>query len=314
MPPEILIADPPPTMGGVVPGAGQRDFDRAVTYLKRGAYQQALPELQRALQSQPANAQAWYYHGLCLDQLGQRAQAAQSYERAIGLDATLVEPRINLAAVYLEPPLQVARAVELLLVALKHQPKAADIHENLGYAYGLNKDYPRSGEHYRQALALRPNARISLAYGDTLYASRKFSEAAKQYKIAFPAIKGQLDVVYRLARRFAKAKAYADCVTAFDVLLAKKSMPPLHVQRGVCRHGLTDEAGARADYKAALALDATYQAAYYYLALSYLSDGRREEAAEALESAMKLGTRTAIGKKARQRYDVMTERLKRRKR
>ncbi|MFP6686615.1 MAG: tetratricopeptide repeat protein, partial [Polyangiaceae bacterium] len=182
LPPEILVADPPPTAGGIAPGAGQQNFDRALAYLKRGAYAQALPELQKTLRVQQTNAEAWYYMGLCQDQLGKRPQAAQSYERAILLKPSLTEPRINLAAIYLEPPLQTARAIELLIAALKQQPKAPDIHENLGYAHGLNKDHARSADHYRQASALGPNPRVSLAYGDVLFAQRKFAEAATQYK------------------------------------------------------------------------------------------------------------------------------------
>lgn len=312
LPPEILVADPPPTVGGMVPGAGQHSFDRALAYLKRGAYEQALPELQKTLKAQQANAEAWYYLGLCQDQLGQRLQAAQSYERAIQLKTSLTEPRINLAAIYLEPPLQTARAIELLTAALKQQPKAPDIHENLGYAHGLNKDYARSAAHYRQALALGPNPRVSLAYGDALFAQRKFSEAAVHYKVAFPSIKDQLDVVAQLAHRFGKAKAYADCVMAFDLLVAKKPTPKLHIHRGLCRHGLTDEAGARADYEEAARLEPTSQAAHYYLAMSYLGQGDRGEAAKHLETCMKLGAGTRIGKKARQRYDGLVNDLKKR--
>ncbi|MFP6686374.1 MAG: hypothetical protein VB934_16765, partial [Polyangiaceae bacterium] len=78
-------------------------------------------------------------------------------------------------------------------------------------------------------------------------------------------------------------------------------------------HGLTDEAGARADYEEATRLDPTSQAARYYLAMSYLGDGDRVEAAKHFEACMKLGADTPIGKKARQRYDGLVDGLKKRR-
>ena len=87
-----------------------------------------MPYFRRVVAAHANDAKSTYYLALCLDQLGQRSEATEKYKRAILLDAKLIEPRVNLAAIYLEKPMKPRRAVEVLAPAAKLDPKAYDVH------------------------------------------------------------------------------------------------------------------------------------------------------------------------------------------
>ena len=105
-----------------------------------------------------------------------------------------------------------------------------------------------------------------------------------------------------LAGRFGRLKAFPDCVAALAQALKIKDSADLHTRRGVCRHGFNDDAGAQADYDAALKLDANFAPAYYYLG-RHLEKKDKKKALEALEKAVKLDPSGPIGKQAKEAAD-----------
>ncbi len=305
-PPPLLIADPPPTEDGRMPGAGMSDFDRGMAYVKNEAYAEAIPFLNRALAAQPNNAQAQYYRGLCYDQSGNRSEAEKGYKRALELDANLVEARVNLGAIYLEEPVRPKKAVGVLADAARLDPNAPDVHRNLALAYQLVADYRNSAKHYETALKLQDDGELRFAYANMLYEAGKLKESSVQMRKVLPALKDDPKAMVVLAQRFAKAKAWAECVEAFDAALKHDGKQAKYfVQRGLCKHSLKQESDARVDYLMAIKLDSAFQAAYYYLGMSYRQDKRRTKAANAFEKTVKLGPGTPYGKKAKKKLKEM---------
>ncbi len=305
-PPPLLIADPPPNEDGRMPGAGMSDFDRGMAYVKNEAYAEAIPYLNRALAAQPNNAQAQYYRGLCYDQAGNRAEAERGYKRALELDANLVEARVNLGAIYLEEPARPKKAVAVLAEAAKLDPGAQDVHRNLALAYQLVADFRNSATHYETALKLKDDGELRFAYANMLFEAGKLKESSVQMRKVLPALKDDPKALLVLAQRFAKAKAWKDCVEAFDAAIKLDSKQSKYfVQRGLCKHSLKEESAARGDYLAAIKLNSSFQAAYYYLAMSYRQDKQRTKAANAFEKTVKLGRQTAYGKKAKKKLKEM---------
>lgn len=301
----LLVADPPPTEDGRAPGAGTSDFDRGVAYLEKEAWELSLPFFDKALAANPQNAEAHYYRALAQRKTGKLAEAEKSLVRALELNHELNLARAHLGEIYLlEEPLRAAKAIEVLAPAAEAEAKDADIQQLLAYAYRVEKRYDDSARHYQAALKIENNPQFHFDYADMLFEAERWDGAATEMRAAFPAFRDDLAVVAQLAHRFAKAKAYDDCVKSFDrAIELKREEPDFYLHRGLCKHSLDVENEARADYQKALELDAKYQPGWYYLGMSYLASKRITKAVDALEKAIKLDKNSAIGKKARKRLD-----------
>jgi tetratricopeptide (TPR) repeat protein len=306
LPDPTLIADPPPTEDGRLPGAGMSDLDRGMAYVKSEAYAEALPYLDRAVASQSENAEAQYYRALACERTGNLLEAEKGYRKAIEVDGRLVNARINLGALYLEDPPRPELAIEVLAPAAEYEPEAADVHLNLAFAYRLDKRPAEAEKHYLKALSLAddPNTRFDLA--DLLFEEGKLEQMVEELRKVLPAVAKDLKRVTVVAHRLAKGGAYEDCIKAFDYAVALDAKEPGYlVHRGLCKHGLKREDAARADFEAAIALDGSYQPAWYYLAQALLQSKRRQKATDAFEKAIKLGKDTPVGKKAREELSAM---------
>jgi Flp pilus assembly protein TadD len=158
---------------------------------------------------------------------------------------------------------------------------------------------------YAAASAAQPdNQELRYAYAELLAASGKKARAVDELKRL---VQGTDDarLLAAASRQLGKLDAFADCVAALDKAIRGKPTADLHVRRGVCRHDLKDNAGAKADYDAALALDAKYPPAHYYLGMHLREQGKKKEAATHLESAMKLGAGTPIAEAAKKALDEL---------
>ena len=95
--------------------------------------------------------------------------------------------------------------------------------------------------------------------------------------------------------------AFADCAAAFDKAIQLQPAAELHVQRGLCRHELKDDAGAKDDYDKAIKLDGTYAPAWYYLGMHLRDAGKKADAIKAFEKCKQLKPDSPHGKKAAER-------------
>ncbi len=306
-PPVSLVADPPATDDGNPPGAGLAALDRGVAYIKAEAWEQAVGELDAALATDPSNAQAHYYRALALKNLDRAAEARSGFEQALNLDGSLVEARLHLGELLLlgETP-EAEKAAEVLTPAVAAEPKAADARQLLAYALFLQEKWSEAADHYAVALQLQddPNVRFQLA--DSLFRAGRLDESVPHMRLLLAAFDKDLKVAVQLAHRFGKAKAFDDCVKGFDVVIGLDPSQPAHLlHRGLCKHELKDEKGARTDYMKAIELDDAFQPAYYYLGRSLLHEQRPQKAVEAFKKAIKLDPDSAIAERAREALEEM---------
>jgi tetratricopeptide (TPR) repeat protein len=301
--PPVLTADPP--VGGaegMSSGAVNTELQRAIQYIKNEKYDEAKSHLEAALAEKPDHAEANYYMGLTTEMLGDKKTAEGYYKKAISLDPALIEAFQNLAAMYLDEPARPDDAIPLLQKALEKAPDDSALLQNLGYAYGLKKDYPNASKAYEAALKKEDKPSVHFAYGALLFEANDLQKAAGELAKALDGVKKDAATSATIARMLGKAGAYADCVRALDQAIAIKSDPELLVRRGTCKHETKDEEGARADFEAATKADPKFATAYYYLGMSYsLEKKNRALAITNLEKASKLGEGTQIGKDAKEK-------------
>ncbi len=113
-----------------------------------------------------------------------------------------------------------------------------------------------------------------------------------------------------IGRMLGPAKAYADCVAAFDRAIEAGSRRPSSTRRGGrAADELGDEPGASADYQAAIKANPRFAAAHYYLA--GLRRSGRAQAAERDRRAYggrEARRMTEIGKRARAKVKELSAR------
>jgi tetratricopeptide (TPR) repeat protein len=156
---------------------------------------------------------------------------------------------------------------------------------------------------YGAAVKARPDdPQLRIAYAELLAAAGKREEALTELR----AVQNVEDptLLAALGVRFGRLKAFPDCIASLDKALKLRDAADLHVRRGVCRHDFGDDAGAQADYDAAIKLDAKFAPAYYYLG-RHLEKKDKKKALEALDKAQKLDPTGPIGKQAKEAADEL---------
>ena len=99
--------------------SGPRALFKGKKMLERGDYVAAVGEFKTATSLLPADAQAWNYYGVALQQAGQPDDAAAAYERALTLDRDLTEAHYNLGCLWLEQKKPDAAKTELIAYTLR---------------------------------------------------------------------------------------------------------------------------------------------------------------------------------------------------
>jgi Flp pilus assembly protein TadD len=300
-----LIADPPIGSTSADQGAAQTEIQRGVAFIKLEKYDEAKAHLELAMKSHPS-AEAAFYLGVAREKTNDRAGAEASYKQALKLDGRFAEAAANLAALYLDDPPRPDDAIAVLKEASERVPGDARLLQNLAYAYGLKGDVDSASKQYEAALAKGEDPQIRFAYGAMLVEAKQPERAAVELRKALEGAKDDAPLLVTLGRMLGAAKAYGDCVKAFDrALKLKATDPEWFVRRGTCRHELKDEAGAQDDFGQAIKVDPKFAAAHYYLGLSLLSEKKRLNATIELEKAEKLGAGTPIGKSAKEKLSEL---------
>lgn len=302
--PTVLTADPP-LASAADDGAVQTELERGIAYVKNEKFAEAKEHFQKALAIKPTPT-VWTYVGVTAERTGDRAGAEDAYRNALKLDAGFAEAAQNLGALFLDEPARPDEAIAVLQPAIEKTRDNARLLQNLGFAYGLKGDVEAASKAYEAALAKGEDAQVRFAYGSLLLDKKQPEKAAEQLKRAVDAAKDDVALLASVGRLLGSAKAFGDCVKAFDKAIALKGTEAeLYVRRGTCKHELKDEDGAQKDYESAVGRDPKFAAGHYYLGLSYLAQKKRLLASKELEKAIDLGKDGPIGKAAKGKLEEM---------
>lgn len=280
-------------------GGGTRaDLDHAASALQRGDGAAAKKLLEAVVAVEPANGEALFYLGVVAEKDGDLAAAEARYRAALAADPGRVEAAQNLGALLVDAK-RVDAAIEVLRAASKRSPADRDLHANLGFALAAKGERAAALTELEAATrgaGASPDAR--LAYASMLLDDGKKPEAL----VVLRALRGEATeraLLATVARAFGQAGAYADCVGAFDAAIAAGAAAELHVGRGLCRHSLGDDAGAKGDFDAAVKLDPKSAAARYYRGEALVAAGDVAGGAAELDEAARLDPKGALGAKAK---------------
>jgi tetratricopeptide (TPR) repeat protein len=269
--------------------------------IQKQDFEAAKTALTQARKESPNDPQAAYYLGVALHSLGDTAGARKEYSDALKLDPKLTEASVNLSQLELEAK-ELPQALATVDAGLKSAPKQPDLLLNRALILEASGKPEEALKAYGEAAAARPDdAELHLAYADLLRQAGKSEEAVKELK------KVQTDdptLLAATARQFGLNKAFSECVASLDKAIKAKSTPDLLVRRGVCRHEMKDDAGAAADYEAALKADPNFAPAHYYLGMHLRATDKKRAMAE-LEKAAALAKNEGVGPAAKRELEEL---------
>jgi Flp pilus assembly protein TadD len=270
--------------------------------IQKQDFEGAKQVLGEAAAKDPKDPQAAFYLGVALDGLGDLPGAMAQYKKALELDPKLVEAAVNLSGAQYEQN-DAAGALATAEQGLKASPKSPELLVNRALSLEALGKKTEAMAAYGAAVKARPDdAQLRITYAEYLAASGKKDEALTELR----AVQNVEDptLLAALAVRFGRLKAFPDCVAALDKALQRKDSADLHTRRGVCRHDFGDDAGAQADYDAAIKLDANFAPAYYYLG-RHIEKKDKKRALEMLDKAQKLDPSGPVGKQAKEAADEL---------
>jgi tetratricopeptide (TPR) repeat protein len=235
-----------------------------------------------------------------LEGLGDSAGAMTQYKKALELDPKLVEAAVNLSGDQYDKK-DAAGALATADQGLKANPKSPELLLNRALSLEALGKKDEAMAAYGAAVKAKPDdPQLHITYAEYLAGAGKRDDALTELRAAQnvedPTLLAALGV------RFGRLKAFPDCIAALDKAVKLKDSADLHTRRGVCRHDFGDDAGAQADYDAAIKLDANFAPAYYYLG-RHLEKKDKKKALEALDKAQKLDPSGPIGKQAKEAAD-----------
>lgn len=276
------------------PGTPIADFHLALTAFAAGDFRQVRELTQRLLRGSLDDARVLYLAGMAELQLGALVQAESLLANALLAMPDAVEPRRELAGLYVRRARPTA-ALETLKPLLSAGTQDSGAWRYAGQAHALAGDFARADEAFAQAARLQPgDARVRVAAGKSLIARgqgeaglRMLREAAAADSIG---IEADLELISVLVQR----RDHAGALKAVDALAAKRPDAPMPEQlRGRVLQQAGDLAGARAAFDRALQRDPVFSPALTSLARLDLLEGRVDAARQRYEALVKRDPRAS---------------------
>jgi Flp pilus assembly protein TadD len=271
--------------------------------IEAGDFEKAKQILTAAVAEAPKDPQAAFYLGVALANSNDAAGAKENYKKALELDPKLTDASVNLSALLLDEQ-DGAGALEVVKKAIPSAPQHPDLLMNHALALELTGDKEGALNAYAVAVKYQPNnLELHYAFAENLANAGKDADAAKVLK----KVAGTSDpkLLLATANLFGKVKAFSDCVATLDKVIKKQASPDAHTRRGVCRHELKDEEGAKTDYDEAIKIDAKYAPAHYYLGMHYKAAGKKKEAKAAFAKVVEFAGEKGVGAAAKKALEEL---------
>lgn len=224
--------------------AAQALYAQGLAQLSRDDYARAAAFFERAAETDPNYAEAWYQAGFCYGMLGRHQEALKASRRAAAIRPDWAETFINVGA--------------------------------SSFALGQFKD---AADAYRQATKLDPyNADAQYALGLSLNKLNRTDEEILAYKRTVAQKPDHAGALERMGLAYFKQKRYADAAQSFENLKTYKPEAKTYNYLGesYLEMGKTDESIEA--FNGAVSLNPDFDKARYNLGRAYLKTGDRDAA------------------------------------
>ena len=160
----------------------ERSYSQGLAQLSRDDYAKALPYFEKAAETDPTYAEAWYQAGYCYGVLGRHAEALKASRIAAKLRPDWAETFVNIGASSFA-----LGEYKDALDAYKQAAKLDDANADTQYAIGLTfNKLGRTDEEilaYRRTLTLKPDHANAIEHlGIALFKNKRYADAAQFFE------------------------------------------------------------------------------------------------------------------------------------
>ncbi|HEY6559416.1 MAG TPA: tetratricopeptide repeat protein [Polyangiaceae bacterium] len=291
---ESPVPDPPlDDDSSSVQEASSAAVKRGIDLIQQKDFAGAKKTLSEARAQHPDDPQAAFYLAVALENLGDGGAAKGHYTQALELDPKLSEASVNLSALLLDGE-DAAGALRVAEGGLRHASRHPQLLTNRALALEAAGNADEAVKAYAAAVEVAPNnVELGYAYAELLATSGRKDQALEELRKL--SASDDPRVTEAVANLYGRLGAFNECIAVLDAALKKQPRAALFVRRGVCRHEMDDEPAAKADFQAALAEDAKFAPAHYYLGMHYRHKGDKKQAQTHLLQAAEHGKSHPIG-------------------
>src|SRR5688572_18917331 len=225
--------------------AAEHFYAQGLGFLSHDDWARALPLFEKAVDTDPDYAEAWYQTSYCNGMLGRHTEALRASRQVIRLRPDWPEPYVNMGHAYSRLS-QYQEAINAYKQAARLDPYNADVQFAIGVTYGKWSKPDDEILAYRKAISLKPDhagayERLGLVY----FRLNRFKEAAAAFDQLRMLRPGEAKASNYLGETYLKLNRVEESIEAF---------------------------------KQATRLKPDYGDAYYNLAVGYLALGDRDAA------------------------------------
>ncbi len=161
--------------------AAERLYSQGLAQLSRDDYARALPYFEKAADTDPNYAEAWYQAGYCYGVLGRQVDALRASKQAAKLRPEWAATYVNIGASSYALG-QYKEAADAYKQALRLDEYNPEIQYSLGMTYGKLSRTDEEILAYRRAITLKPDHANALEHlGLALFKQKRFTDAATAF-------------------------------------------------------------------------------------------------------------------------------------
>lgn len=283
-------------MAKALPRRPQADFYQALVAFMQNDFVRVRELTQRLLRAAPDSPQVLYLAGVAELRLGALVQAETLLTRAVLAQPNGVEPRRELAALYVRLA-RPAAALETLRPMLQEAaPGDSSSWRVAGQAHALAGDFRKADAAFARAARLRPDdARVKVELGKSLIARGQVEPGLRELQAAMDVDGSGSDAALALISAHLRRRDTAAALKAVQSWADKQpGLAAPELMRGRIQLKAGDAKAARQAFEAALAKDPDFVPAMVGLADADIAEQHPEEARKRYEALLKRNPKSSL--------------------
>jgi tetratricopeptide (TPR) repeat protein len=264
-------------------------YDVGMKHYEEGRYRTSIEYFSRALLSDPADPELYYFRASAKAKLEDNQEAIYDYTKAIKLKPQMkyfMKRGLTYLTMY-----EVKRAINDFDEAVKFDTTNAEIYFNRGYSYSVLDNYEKALSDYSQAIILdSSNAKIFVNRGDLFSREGRQELAIFDFTKAITLNPDDEIAYYNRAQEFVYMEKYEPAIKDYTkVIELNPSKVEYYFLRGEANSLLKQFSYAAEDYTGAILLEPNNGNAYYNRGICYAQLDLRDDACNDFNQAGELG-------------------------